>query len=82
MKNYIKKWKGMLAIAGIVLGLAGTPVSATFAEGGQKKAYSPSDSVYGMTYGDWSAAWWQYVLSIPTDTNPVLDTTGANCGIG
>jgi hypothetical protein len=34
-----------------------------------------------MTYGDWSAAWWQYVLSIPAGTNPVLDTTGSNCGI-
>ena len=82
MKNYIKSWKSMLAIAGIVLGLAGAPVSVAFADGGQKKAFSPSDSVYGMTYGDWSAAWWQYVLSIPTGTNPVLDTTGANCGVG
>ncbi|MFO0795776.1 MAG: hypothetical protein U0586_17125 [Candidatus Brocadiaceae bacterium] len=82
MKNYIKSWKIMLAIAGIVLGFAGAPVSVAFADGGQKKAVSPSDSIYGMSYGDWSAAWWQYVLSIPIGANPVLDTTGANCGVG
>ncbi len=42
----------------------------------------PPDSVpFGMTYGDWSAAWWQYALSIPASTNPIFDETGALCGI-
>jgi len=40
----------------------------------------------GMTYGEWSAVWWQYVLSQPTSnpTNPLLDfdTTGENCKLG
>ena len=37
---------------------------------------------YGHTYGEWSAEWWQYVFSIPEATNPLLDTTGANCAVG
>ncbi|MDI1442603.1 hypothetical protein [Polyangium sp. 6x1] len=28
------------------------------------------------------AAWWQWVLSIPTDENPLFDETGANCDVG
>ena len=43
----------------------------------------PSDSnPYGNTYGEWSARWWQWTLSIPAATNPILDETGANCTEG
>ncbi len=37
---------------------------------------------YGATYGELSARWWQWLLSIPAAVNPNLDTTGANCGQG
>lgn len=41
----------------------------------------PSDSKpYGLTYGEWSAKWWQWALSIPSTTNPLTDTTGEFCG--
>jgi len=29
-----------------------------------------------------TAQWWQWVLSIPTDNNPTLDTTGKDCMVG
>jgi hypothetical protein len=35
----------------------------------------------GKTYGEWSANWWQYVLSIPAADNPLLDETGENCAL-
>lgn len=38
--------------------------------------------VYGKTYGEWSAAWWQWAGSIPSDTNPIADTTGEFCDLG
>lgn len=42
----------------------------------------PIDSKpYGYTYGEWSAKWWQWLLSIPKPDNPLLDTTGANSTI-
>ena len=28
------------------------------------------------------ASWWQWVLSIPVDENPLLDTTGEKCMVG
>lgn len=34
-----------------------------------------------MTYGEWSAKWWQYVMALPSDNNPLADTTGAKCAV-
>ncbi|HEY8201028.1 MAG TPA: hypothetical protein VII47_06720 [Actinomycetota bacterium] len=42
----------------------------------------PDSHPYGMTYGQWSARWWQWAVSSPKSTNPVLDQTGAHCGVG
>jgi hypothetical protein len=39
-----------------------------------------AEDVTGQTYGEWSATLWQYMLSFPTTTNPLLDATGARCG--
>jgi hypothetical protein len=35
-----------------------------------------------LSYGEWSAKWWQWILQIPAATNPNLDATGANCAEG
>jgi hypothetical protein len=34
---------------------------------------------YGLTYDDWTAKWWQWVLGIPKNSNPTTDTTGQYC---
>jgi hypothetical protein len=38
----------------------------------------------GRTYGEWSAAWWQYVLAASTKdpNNPLLSNTGGGCAAG
>lgn len=37
----------------------------------------PIDSKpYGKTYGEWSAEWWQWLLSIPMPDNPLFDLSG------
>ena len=41
-----------------------------------------NSSPYGKSYGEWANAWWQWVLSIPADRNPLTDETGAFCGEG
>jgi hypothetical protein len=43
--------------------------------------FSPDSNPYGLSYAEWIAKWWQWVLSIPADSNPVNDTTGANCAL-
>jgi hypothetical protein len=41
----------------------------------------PSNAApHGKTYGEWAAAFWQWVLSIPADRSPLTDTTGAFAG--
>ena len=42
----------------------------------------PDASAFGMTLAEWSAAFWQWALSIPKASNPFLDTTGQFCGVG
>jgi len=44
--------------------------------------HPPSSSPYGLTYSEWGARWWQWVLQIPAATNPNLDATGADCAEG
>jgi hypothetical protein len=40
----------------------------------------PVDSKpYGKSYAEWSAIWWQWLLSIPNDTSPAGDSTGKSC---
>lgn len=38
--------------------------------------------VYGRSPGEWSAVWWQWVLSIPSAFNPLYDETGERVEIG
>jgi hypothetical protein len=41
----------------------------------------PNSRAFGLTYGGWSAAWWQYVESQPASSNPLSDVTGERCGV-
>jgi hypothetical protein len=36
---------------------------------------------FGYTYEEWSARWWQWLLSIPKSKNPAFDSTGANANV-
>src|SRR3954463_15944038 len=33
---------------------------------------------YGLTYGEWSARWWQWLLSVPRSKSAVFDSSGDN----
>ena len=39
---------------------------------GRSFYFSPHSTPYGRTYGEWSAKWWQFVLSIPAADSPLL----------
>jgi len=41
--------------------------------------YLADSQPFGMTYGDWQVAYWQYFFSIPASINPMFDTTGQYC---
>jgi hypothetical protein len=41
--------------------------------------YPPDSKPYGLTYGEWTAKWWQWAYSMPEALNPMNDDTGRNC---
>ncbi|MEN8131171.1 MAG: hypothetical protein ABFS45_13465 [Pseudomonadota bacterium] len=56
----------------VLLGLVAVPPGNALADD-ERKAVPPGESVLGMSQGDWGAAWWQWILSIPAETNPLFD---------
>jgi hypothetical protein len=73
----------IVAVVSVFLGLV-LLAPAALADTPGLVVIPPSASVdqTGKTYGGWSAAWWQHMLAIPADSNPITDSTGANCGQG
>ena len=64
-----------------------TTMTLSGAPADQKKNPNPrilplQADAFGQSYGDWSAAWWQWSLSIPADRNPLVDETGADAAQG
>jgi len=44
--------------------------------------YQPHETISGLSYGDWTAAWWQYLMQYTNNINPYFDTTGSLCTEG
>ena len=42
------------------------------------RLYNREDKPFGVTWEEWTARWWQWILSIPKDQNPGNDKTGRN----
>ena len=36
---------------------------------------------YGLSYGEWSARWWQWLLSVPRSESPAVDASGDNASV-
>ena len=53
--------------AGAALGSA-APTGSTPATASQ--VFPPSAHMFGLSYAEWSGAWWQFTLAIPTDPFP------------
>ena len=51
-------------------------------EPGAVEILPPDESFAGATLGEWGARWWQWMVSLPEDIHPALDTTGERCGYG
>jgi len=66
-------------VMGLLLAL-GTAVPGGGAWGHDGKIYPRDAVVYGRTYSDWSAAWQQWVMSMPAAKHPLFDT--ADCSEG
>ena len=38
--------------------------------------YTGESYPYGLSYGQWTVKWWQWLLSIPKSCNPLIDQSG------
>jgi hypothetical protein len=45
------------------------------------QVFSADSKPYNLTYGDWTARFWQWLHSIPKPDNPAVDSTGKNCAL-
>ncbi|MGH9975265.1 MAG: hypothetical protein ACRD8Z_05440, partial [Nitrososphaeraceae archaeon] len=48
----------------------------------EQPSYQVGSEPFGRSYEDWTAKWWQWLLSIPNSENAAVDTTGEHCGVG
>ncbi len=47
---------------------------------GNATVFPPAAKFAGKSYGDWSAAWWQWCFSLPTGGHPLFETADASAG--
>ena len=45
------------------------------------KYFNPSDKPFGLSYGQWTVKWWEWVMSIPDSLSPLRDDNGNNAAI-
>ena len=53
--------------------------STASASSGRNPVVGLGQRTAGQTYGQWSAAWWQWAASIPQGRSPLFDDTGDHC---
>ena len=46
------------------------------------KIHHRNSRPFGLSFSEWSARWWQWLLSIPKSSNPAMDSSGENAYIG
>jgi hypothetical protein len=44
--------------------------------------FAAGSSPYAITYGEWTARWWQWAYSIPKDVHPAYEDSGKYCSQG
>lgn len=82
MSGKKRHWQGFAVALAAILVLTLAPAAG--AEGESSFRIIPPHSAKAqsrMSYAEWSAVWWQWVLSINAANNPLLDETGATCGV-
>lgn len=75
----MKRLQIRIAVVVAVVLLLVTVYIASAGGNANPRVLPPNSRVQGLTYGEWSAKWWQYVLSIPTPDNPLTGGTGNQC---
>jgi hypothetical protein len=46
------------------------------------KTFGTESQPYGLSYAGWTAKWWDWMISAPLPSNPIVDETGEYCSVG
>ena len=71
-----------MLLATAILSFGAASAQAGGGNEGNPGILPPQSHPLGKTYGEWTAAWWQWALSIPAPINPLTDMTGEFAGVG
>src|SRR6476620_9029431 len=63
MKLGMRYWRSSPVVVGIFVALIGATVA--FAGNPNPGVLPPNSHPHGLTYGEWSARWWQYAVAVP-----------------
>ena len=82
MNSTLRRWSSGIAAIGLVGGLVAGSASQAHAKNQNPGVIPPNGNLQialhsGMTYGEWSARWWQWALGLPVDQNPFFDVDGS-----
>jgi hypothetical protein len=69
----------VLAVAFLLGAVALAPATAA---NNDPRVFPAKSHPYGLSYGQWQARWFEWLMEIPVPVNPALDETGANCNVG
>ncbi len=78
--KHLLKLVCVIVTMSIFAGLMAGSLSQVYALDSNPQVIPPGAKAYGMTYGEWSARWYQWVYSLPVDRHPLFDT--ADCSEG
>ena len=59
-----------------------TPNKILATDESQVLIYLVDSEPFGIPYYKWTESWWNWLLSIPKDSTPALDTDGKQCQQG
>lgn len=82
MKNGTKTRRNVATTVGIIVGITFVLAQVALARYPNPGVLPPQAQPYGMSYGEWSTRWWQYVFGLPAIDHPLNDETGERCAVG
>ena len=63
------------------MALLGAATGVGAQAGGSPGVVPPNAHALGRSYSEWSAAWWQWDISLPVPNNPTFDPPGVGCDV-
>jgi hypothetical protein len=80
--KYKRSLRHAIGLVGLLFGLL-TGIDIALGQAlGNSQVVQPNSNEFGNTYGEWSARWWQWLVSIPAATNPNITSGKVDCTLG